>query len=346
MRRKIDQKNLKSEEFTVTAADFPYAYENKRYHTLSYENKKRGYKLYKAVVDAGFTCPNIDGSRGRGGCIFCSGGSGYFTAPPEISVQNQINAELARLRRKDKSARAIAYFQAHTNTYASPTQLQFLYEQALACEGIAGLSIATRPDTLPDAVLDLLSELARRTALTVELGLQTIHEATAVRINRCYPLGVFEHAFHALKGRGIRVCVHLINGLPGETPEMMLQSAAYLGQLKPDAVKLQMLHIIRGTAMEPLFTSGQYRPMSLEEYVQLVCCQLELLPPEIVIERLTGDGDKKTLLAPLWTTDKLRVLGSIDQTLARWNSWQGRCVSAPEARIRDFCRAVRCAGDA
>ena len=318
---------------------FAFAFENKRYHTLAYENRLRGYKLHKAVIDAGFTCPNLDGTRGTGGCIFCSGGSGYFTAPAALSIEAQLARELERLRRRDPRARAAAYFQAHTNTYAPAAVLRDLYERALACPGIESLAIATRPDTLPQDVLDLLEKLSHRTSLTVELGLQTMHDETAARVNRCYPLSTFEHAFHGLKERGIRVCVHLINGLPGETVEMMLQSAAYLGQLRPDAVKLQMLHIIRGTAMEPLFISGQYRPMSLEEYVRLVCCQLELLPPETVIERLTGDGDKKTLLAPDWTRDKIRVLGGIDQTLARWNSWQGRFFSAPEARIRDFLRA-------
>ena len=306
------------------SSPFPYAYENKRYHTLAFENKKRGYKLYKAVVDAGFTCPNIDGSRGRGGCLFCSGGSGYFTAPPHTPIARQLAAELQRLRRKDPRARVVAYFQAHTNTYAAPELLRRSFDQALACEGVCGLSIATRPDALPEAVLALLDELNRRTLLTVELGLQTIHETTAQRINRCYALAEFEAACSALKARSIRICVHLINGLPGETEDMMLQSAAYLGRLRPEGVKIQMLHVIRGTGLEQLYASGQYQPMPLEDYVNLVCRQLELLAPETVIERLTGDGDKRTLIAPLWTTDKLRVLGSIDQTLARWNTWQGR----------------------
>lgn len=316
--------------------DFLYAYENKRYHTLAFENLARGYKLHKAAVDAGFTCPNIDGTCGTGGCIFCSGGSGYFTAPPSVSIQDQIAREMARLRQKDENARAVAYFQAHTNTYAPLPVLRDRYERALSCEGICGLSIATRPDCLSEEVLDYLKDLNGRTFLTVELGLQTIHDRTARIINRGYPLSVFMESYKALKTRGIRVCVHLINGLPGETKQMMLESAAYLGQLRPEAVKLQMLHIIRGTKMEELYTAKKYRPLSMDEYVRLVCCQLEVLPQETVIERLTGDGNKATLIAPAWTQDKRRVLGTIDQTLERWETWQGRAFAGERERWRDL----------
>ncbi len=321
--------------------DFPYAYENKLYHTLAFENQARGYKLYKAVVDAGFTCPNIDGTKGTGGCIFCSGGSGYFTAAAETPIEDQIALELERLRKKDPEARAVAYFQAHTNTYAPVEVLQDRYERALRCEGICGLAIATRPDALAPEVLDYLKELSGRTLLTVELGLQTIHPRTAETIHRGCTLEEFMEAYKALKVRGVRVCVHMINSLPGETKQMMLETAAYVGQLRPAAVKIHMLHVIRGTQLEELYKAGKYRPMSLDEYVRLVCCQLELLPPETVIERLTGDGDKQTLVAPAWTKDKLRVLGSIDDLLYRWDTWQGRYFAARQDRMRDFLNAER-----
>jgi hypothetical protein len=173
----------------------------------------------------------------------------------------------------------------------------------------------------------------------VELGLQTIHPRTAQNINRCFSLEEFMAAYRALKRRGIRVCVHLINSLPGETKKMMLESAAYVGQLRPEAVKLHMLHVIRGTPLEALYREKKFSPMAMDEYVRLVCCQIELLPPETVIERLTGDGDKATLVAPKWTTDKKRVLGEIDATLAYWDTWQGRYFSGREDRIRDFLNA-------
>lgn len=316
--------------------DFLYAYENKLYHTLAFENQARGFKLHKAAVDAGFTCPNIDGTKGHGGCIFCSGGSGYFTASPDIPIEAQIAAEMERLRKKDPNAKAVAYFQAHTNTYAPLETLQDLYERALRCDGICGLSIATRPDCLSSEVLDYLKELHSRTFLTVELGLQTIHERTAKVINRGYALEEFMDAYKALKIRGIRTCIHLINGLPGESKKMMLETASYVGQLRPDAVKIQMLHVIRGTVMEKLYAAKKYKPLSLDEYVRVVCCQLEVLPPETVIERLTGDGNKETLIAPSWTKDKIRVLGTIDQTLSSWDTWQGRYLAGREERISDF----------
>lgn len=324
------------EGVAVINYDFPYAYENKLYHTLAFENQVRGYKLHKAAVDAGFTCPNIDGTKGTGGCVFCSGGSGYFTASAETPIEEQIAREMERLRQKDESARAVAYFQAHTNTYAPLETLRDLYERALRCDGICGLAIATRPDALNGDVLDYLKELSGRTMLTVELGLQTIHQRTAKIINRGYSLEEFMEAYKALKIRGIRTCVHLINGLPGETKQMMLETASYVGQLRPEGVKIHMLHVIRGTAMEKLYAAKKYRPMSMDEYVRLVCCQLEVLPPETVIERLTGDGNKETLVAPAWTRDKIRVLGSIDETLSRWDTWQGHYFAGREERIRDF----------
>ena len=307
---------------------FIFSDDNKRYHTLSYYNRKNNLSAMKAVLNAGFTCPNIDGSRGRGGCIYCGGGSGYFTTGADVDIKSQIDAELIRIREKKPDAMAVAYFQAHTNTYAPIDRLREVYEAALECEGVCGISIATRADCLPSETLDYLEELSHRTYLTVELGLQTVHDETAALINRCHTFSEFKEGFSALKERGIRKCVHLINGLPGESEEMMVESARILGELCPDAVKIHLLHVIRDTRLYEFYNRGLYDPMTLEEYINTVVRQLELLPPETVIERLTGDGDKSTLVVPLWSCDKIRVLGSIDKALAERNTWQGK----------NFCR--------
>ncbi len=304
--------------------DFPFSIDNKRYHTLAYENHVRGEKLYKAVVDAGFGCPNIDGHCGSGGCIYCDGGSGYFTADSRLSITAQLDFELGRIRKKVPDANAIAYFQAHTNTYASAETLRRLYLEALSHEGIRGLSVATRADCLDNSVLELLSELNEKTFLTVELGLQTVHDKTAALINRGHDFECFLQGFSALRRHGIRVTVHIINGLPDEDGPMMLETARVLGQLRPDGVKIHLLHVISGTRLWEMYMAGQYVPMDFDNYTKTVVRQLELLPPETVIERLTGDGDKKKLCAPLWSTDKIRVLGTIDKLMAQHDTWQGK----------------------
>ena len=306
---------------------FRYSNDNKRCHTLSYYNKSHGIAAYKAVLDAGFTCPNIDGTKGTGGCIFCSGGSGYFTAGPQMSIEEQLERELACIRHKHPPAKAIAYFQAHTNTYSETSRLRELYERALSVQGVCGLSIATRCDALEAETLDYLRELNTRTYLTVELGLQTIHDSTAEKINRCHTFSEFLQGYYELKRAGIRVCVHMINGLPGEDEEMMTESATQVGRLRPDAVKLQLLHVIRGTPLEQMYLRGEYTPLSLEDYINILVRQLEVLPPETVIERITGDGKAGELIAPLWSRDKLRVLGSIDKALAERDTWQGKYYS-------------------
>ena len=303
---------------------FPNSNDNKRYKTLAYENGLQGIKAYKAVIDAGFTCPNIDGTKGIGGCIYCDGGSGYFTAPPTIPIQKQLANELDRIRKKFPKAQAIAYFQAHSNTYAHLEELCSAFEAALLQEGVCGLSIATRADCLLPEALEYLSELNTRTRLTVELGLQTSFDETAVIINRGHSFAEFTEGYNALKERGIRVTVHIINGLPGESAEMMVETARILGQLRPDGVKIHLLHVILGTKLCDINERGEYLPMSLEAYVDTVVRQLEVLPPETTIERLTGDGERETLLAPLWSRDKIRVLGTIDKLLVDKNTWQGR----------------------
>lgn len=302
---------------------FPFSFDNKRYHTLNYYYRsKLGEKLYKAVIDCGFTCPNIDGSKGSGGCIFCDGGSGYFT--DRGTIAEQLEREVRRIRQKHENARFIAYFQANSNTYAPCEILNDIYEQALEFPDIAGISIGTRADCLPDDVLDLLCRLNERTLLTVELGMQSVHEKTIEKINRQYTHKEFLEGYFKLKNRGIRVCLHIINGLPDETAEMMRETARQTAILNPDAVKLQMLHIINSTPIAKMYEAGEFSLLSREEYTEIIADQLELLPPETVIERITGDGDKRKLIAPLWSADKIAVLGGIDKCLAARDSYQGR----------------------
>ncbi len=303
---------------------FPYADDNKRYHTLYYHLKQVfGKRVFKASIDAGFTCPNLDGTRGIGGCAYCQGGSGAFTPGPKLSVTEQLQIEQARIHKKWKDAPVIAYFQAHTNTYAPLPVLRSLYEEALGTEGVCGLSIATRADALETATIDYLAELSRRTYLTVELGLQTVHDETARRINRGHSYAEFLAAYQCLKERGVRMCIHLIDGLPGETRVMMLETAQVVGRLRPDAVKLHLLHILRGTPLAQEYAAGKLKPMTRDAYIDTVCSQLELLPQETVVERVTGDGQREMLLAPLWSLDKIAVLGGIDRELAHRDSFQG-----------------------
>ena len=301
---------------------FIYSDDNKRYHTLSYHNKHTyGEKVHKAAIDAGLTCPNIDGSRGIGGCIYCSGGSGYFTAENTLSVTEQFNAERERIRKKHPEARIIAYFQAHTNTYASTDNLRTLFNEAITA-GAQGLAIATRADCIDKERVELIKSLP--VPVTVELGLQTIHDSTAQLINRCHSFEEFKRGYQMLKEAGIRVCVHIINGLPSENEEMMLETAETLGKLHPDGVKIHLMHVIEGTRLAEIYKRGEYIPLEKQQYIEIVIKQLELLPPETVIERITGDGDKKTLLAPDWTKNKRAVLNAIDKKLARRDTWQGR----------------------
>lgn len=299
---------------------FPYSDDNKRYHTLSFENRRRfGGKVFKAVLDAGFTCPNIDGTKGVGGCVFCDGGSGYFTSVGTIS--EQLAKEKTRILQKHPDAKIIAYFQAHSNTYGDPERLRELYAEAISC-GVCGIAAATRADCINEEKAELLKALP--VPVTVELGLQTVHGKTAGQMNRGHTYAEFLEAYRLLKKKKIRVCIHIINGLPGETDEMMLETAERLGRLRPDGVKLHLLHVIRGTRLAELYEQGEYEPLTMERYVSLIVRQLELLPPETVIERITGDGDREKLLAPLWSRDKIRVLGAIDVLQREWDSFQGK----------------------
>lgn len=303
---------------------FEFTLDNKRYHTLNYFYRTVfGKKMYKAVIDCGFTCPNIDGSKGTGGCIFCDGGSGYFTNK-NITVTEQLSAESERIFRKNGAVPLIAYFQANTNTYAPADQLEKLYREALDFPNVDGISVGTRADCLSDDVIALLCELNKRTFLTVELGMQSVHENTIEKINRCCTHSEFLKGYNKLKENGIRVCLHIINGLPGETSEMMIETARQTAKLLPDGVKLQMLHVIKGTRLAEMFANNEISLLSRDEYIDIIVRQLEVLPPETVIERITGDGDKSKLIAPMWSADKIAVLGGIDKALAMKDTWQGK----------------------
>lgn len=306
---------------------FKYTFDNKRYHTLNYYYRsKYGKKLHKAVIDCGMTCPNIDGRCGFGGCIFCDGGSGYFTQK-NISVTEQLQLEKDRIYSKNGIVPIVAYFQANTNTYAPIEKLTAIFNEALSFPDISGISIGTRADCLPADVIELLCEINSRTELTVELGMQSVNEKTIENINRGYSHKEFLKGYYRLKNKGIRICLHIINGLPGESPEMMIETARQSAILKPDGVKLQMLHIIKGTKLAEIYENSYFPLLSREEYIRIITQQLAVLPPETVIERITGDGDKSKLIAPLWTMDKIAVLGGIDKALYENNLWQGKYYS-------------------
>lgn len=269
------------------------------------------------------TCPNRDGTCGTGGCIFCGGdGSGAF-AQSGASVHGQIEAAKARVAAKVRDGKYIAYFQSFTNTYAPVSYLEPLFRAALAHTEVAVLSIATRPDCLPDPVLDLLEALNREKPVWVELGLQTIHPQTARYIRRGYELPVYDRAVQALHDRGIEVITHVILGLPGETTAQMLETVRYAGQ-RTDGIKLQLLHVLRGTDLAADYAAGRFRALEQEEYCHLVADCLQVLPPQVVIHRLTGDGAKKDLIAPLWSGDKKRVLNCLQQTLEQREILQGQ----------------------
>lgn len=287
------------------------------YYSLNrYLQDTFGEKVYKIALDGGFTCPNRDGTKGTGGCIFCSGaGSGEFAGRSEDSVTVQIEKGKERLRNKVKNGKYIAYFQAFTGTYAPAEKLRRLYEEAISHPDIVALSIATRPDCLPREVLLVLEEMNRRKPVWVELGLQTIHERTAEYIRRGYPLAVYDEAVKKLKEIGVQVIVHVILGLPGETAGEMKETVSYVGGSGADGIKLQLLHVIKGTDLEKDYREGKFRVMDMEEYVDLVVDCIALLPERMVIHRMTGDGAKKDLVAPLWSTDKKRVLNALHRAL-------------------------------
>lgn len=304
---------------------FKYSDSNKRYYTLDYfyKNKFKS-KVFKVSLNAGFNCPNKDGTVGFGGCIYCSKlGSGDYAGDLKKSLTEQFIEVRDIMLKKWPNAKYIGYFQANTNTYAPINILKEKYEEILKLDNVVGLNIATRPDSITDECMDYLEELSKKTYLTIELGLQTIHESTSKLINRCHDLECFEKCVKKLRQKNINVVVHVINGLPYETKEMMLDTIKYLNTLDIQGIKIHMLHIIRDTALEVLFRKEGFHVLTREEYVDIVCDQLEFLREDIVVNRITGDPNPDELVEPSWLIKKFGVLNEIDKEMKRRNTYQG-----------------------
>ena len=281
-----------------------------------YLKDKFGQKVYKISLDGGFTCPNRDGKTGTRGCIFCSkGGSGDFAESREMSITEQIENGKKKVEKKIKSGKYISYFQAFTNTYAPVEMLRQKYEEAINHPDIVALSIATRPDCLGDDVLRLLDEMNKIKPIFVELGLQTIHQKSAKYIRRGYDLNVYDKAVRDLKEIGVNVVVHVILGLPNESENDMLETVKYVCESGANGIKLQLLHVIDGTDLAKDYEKGLFKTLEFDEYVNLIVKCVKIIPKDIVIHRLTGDGAKKDLIAPLWSADKKRVLNAINKAL-------------------------------
>ena len=306
---------------------FPYSDTNKRYHTYDYDLKHTfGGKCAKIPLDAGFTCPNMDGRCGVGGCIYCLSGSAADASASRLSLREQYDAQRRQLSAKWPTDRCIPYFQAHTNTYGPLSRIEDMCEEAAAFEGAVALALATRADCLEDNVVEYLAALAERTALTVELGLQTSNDESAARINRGHNFEAFCRGFTKLRAasKKIGICVHIILGLPEEDDEIMMQTVRDVAALHPDQVKIHLLHVLKHTRLAKMYESGEYTPLEREHYIQLVADALEILPPDVVIARLTGDGMADDLLAPLWSRKKTTVINDIDKLLFTRNSCQGK----------------------
>lgn len=311
---------------------FIFSDSNKRYHTLDYFYKhKFNSKVFKISLNAGFTCPNKDGTVGNRGCIYCSNsGSGEYAGNPNDDLIKQFNEIKDIMCRKWPNSKYIGYFQANTNTYAPLNILKEKYELILNQDNVVGLSIATRPDSISLECLDYLEELSKRTYLTIELGLQTIHKKTTLLINRCHTLECFNDMVDKLRKRNINVVVHIINGLPYETKEMMIETAKYLNTLDIQGIKIHMLHILKDTELANMFKEKPFHVLTKQEYIDIVCDQLEYLRPEIVINRITGDPKVSELIEPNWLIKKFGVLNEIDKEQARRNSKQGIKVQKKE----------------
>lgn len=299
---------------------------DKRYNTLnSYYRELFGEKVFKVSLDAGFSCPNRDGTIGTGGCIYCSSrGSGDYAGDNKKNLKEQFREIRDRMHNKWGNAKYIGYFQAYTNTYAPAEKLLEMYNTVLEEEGVVGLSIATRPDCLPDDVLDVLEDIDTKTNLWVELGLQTIHENTQKIINRGHNYQEFLDGLEKLRQRNINVIVHIIVNLPGESKEDILETARAVAKLRVQGIKIHMLHLLKNTPMVKLYEEGNLSFISREEYIQIVADIIEILPPEMVIHRITGDGPKDILIEPKWTLKKWEVLNGIDRELKKRDTWQGK----------------------
>lgn len=305
--------------------NFKYSNTNKRYHTLDYFYKNKfGCKICKISLNAGFTCPNIDGTVGYGGCIYCSKtGSGEFAGNKKDNISKQFNDIKNIMKKKWPDAKYIAYFQARTNTYAPVDKLKELYETALNQENVVGLNIATRPDSISEECLDYLTELNNKTFLTIELGLQTTNEKTSKLINRCHTIQCFENMVKKLRERKINVIVHIINGLPYETKDDMLNTVKYLNKLDIQGIKIHMLSVCKDTALERMYEKEKFHILTKDEYIDIVINQLELLRPEIVLHRITGDPKVEDLIEPKWLIKKFCILNDIDKVMKERNCFQG-----------------------
>ena len=304
---------------------FKYSDSNKRYHTLDYFYKhKFSSKVFKVSLNAGFSCPNKDGKSGYGGCIYCSSlGSGEFAGNKKDDLITQFNTIKNIISRKWPNSLYIGYFQANTNTYAPVNILKEKYESILKLDNVVGLNIATRPDAIDDDCLNYLKELNKKTYLTIELGLQTIHENTSKLINRCHTLKCFSDMVKKLRKENINVVVHIINGLPYETKNMMIDTVKYLNNLDIQGIKIHMLSVLKNTKLEKYYQDNKFHVLSRNEYVDIVCEQLEYLRPEIVINRITGDPKKEDLIEPNWLLKKFVVLNEIDKEMKKRDIYQG-----------------------
>ncbi|MCT2535831.1 TIGR01212 family radical SAM protein [Aquibacillus koreensis] len=312
---------------------FPYSFDQKRYHSWNYHLKNTfGHKVFKVALDGGFDCPNRDGTVAHGGCTFCSAaGSGDFAGDRVDDLETQFTDIKSKMHQKWKDGKYMAYFQAYTNTHAPVAELREKFESVLNQEGVVGLSIATRPDCLPDDVVEYLAELNERTYLWVELGLQTMHQQTSDLINRAHDLDCYLEGVAKLRKHNIRICSHIINGLPGEDYNMMLQTAKAVSEMDVQGIKIHLLHLLKGTPMVKQYEKGLLTFLSKDDYVKLVVDQLELLPEDMIIHRITGDGPPDLLVGPMWSLNKWDVLNAIDAELKERNSWQGKYYNKKES---------------
>ena len=302
---------------------FKYSNTNKRYYTLDYYYKNRFQsKVAKINLDANFTCPNIDGKVGFGGCIYCLNGSSDFKK--KVSLLEQFEEKKEVMLKKWPNSKLIGYFQANSNTYASVDELKEKYELILKQDNVIGLNIATRADTISDEVLDYLDELNKRTYLTIELGLQSIHDKTAKLINRCHSLECFNESVKKLRSKNIDVVVHIINGLPYETKDMMIDTIKHLNKLDIQGIKIHMLSIVKNTKLSIMYKDSPFKILTRDEYIDIVCDQLEHLNENIVVHRLTGDPIKQELIEPNWITNKIDILNGIDKEMKRRDTYQGK----------------------
>ena len=307
---------------------FKYSDSNKRYHTLDYYYKhKYGCKISKISLNLGLSCPNMDGTKGYGGCIYCKGGSGDFAGKKTDPLKVQFDSVKNMIIKKWPNSKFIAYFQANTNTYASVDFLKKNFEEVLTYDDVVGINIATRCDAISDDVFNYLCELNKKCNLVIELGLQSIHESTSKLINRGHSLREFEDMYKKLKDNNIKVIVHIINGLPYEDKNMMLETVKYLNNLDIFGIKIHMLHILKDTKLEKLYSEEKFHVLTKDEYIDIVCDQLELLNEEVVINRITGDPNKDDLIEPTWLLKKFCVLNDIDKEMVKRNTYQGKRVN-------------------